>query len=452
MNQLSGSSGTSYCWSKYNLIFQSEKYGHLLYNALSNSFAEIDEVTLQELKSIREDPEHYDFRKNPGLFIQLWQTKVIVCDREEEDLLNIMALRQLFSQFDTSVLGLTIIPTTGCNFTCPYCYERFKRPMVMGEEVEEAIIDFIQRFGKIRYLNINWFGGEPLLAFDRIGHLTEKIQALNIPFQASMPTNGYLLGKEVVDRLDELKINKIQVTIDGNEDTHNTRRKHVENGDSYQVIMSNLRYLVDHWDGHLNLRVNIDSSNRNQFVETYHDLSQKFGQKKINVYPGIVNDSPSTNPDINCQFNREEEIGFYLELYQKHGIQVSSFYPDPNHFGCMATRRNGYIIGPEGELYNCFHDLGDADMVVGHLLGNQSWNLTLLSRYMVGVSPSTDPECVQCFYRPVCDGGCAQQRLRKKYGHENFDPCVRFKDRLPEVLECYYDLKNKKRDSTQERQ
>ena len=119
---------------------------------------------------------------------------------------------------------LTIALTRACNFNCVYCYEHDRKPIYMSDEVARDLIDFIKRFPALARLSITWYGGEPLLCFDRICSLTDKIKELDIAFTAMLVTNGYLLNEETSSKLTDLKIETVQVTVDGREPIHNKRR------------------------------------------------------------------------------------------------------------------------------------------------------------------------------------------------------------------------------------
>jgi uncharacterized protein len=431
-------------WSKYNFLFTSEKYGNLLYNSLTNTFAELDNGTYNELLKIKDNPNTYDLSSNPGLYLQLMQTKILFEDNEEEDIWNIMKLRRNQSNYSNQSLGLTIAPTRECNFNCSYCYEEFRKPIYMSDETEDKIIEFIKRFGKLARIHITWYGGEPLLDFNRIISLTAKIKNLEIPLSAGIVTNGYLLDENVIDKLEDLKINHMQITLDGSEATHNKRRPHIHSGDSFSKIVQNIERLIEKWDYKLSLRVNIDKTNIDEYAKVYELFSAKFKGKKAKVYPGIVADDHQ-HPDLRCSINRKEEVEFMVRQYKEYGIKDLDFYPRNEYSGCVATGSNGFVIGPEGELYKCWNDLGLENRVVGSIYPYKEWNLKLLSRYMVGVDPMSDEKCRECFYIPICGGGCPNQRLKKKYeGKEDLDYCVKFKGNLPELLEIHYEKKMNK--------
>lgn len=431
-------------WSKYNLLFHSARHGYLLYNALTNLFAELDAETYHEVEQIRQSPESYDFTKAPALYVQLLRAKVLVDPQEEASTLNTFKLKRIGGNFAETSLGLTIAPTLACNFNCTYCYESHRRPVFMNSATEAQLLEFIRRFKSIQALDVTWYGGEPLLGFESIVRLTEQMQALPLRFQAHLITNGYLLTDAVIAQLDALKIINIQMTLDGPSEVHNLRRP-LANGDpTYDVIRAHLSALLaSRWKGQLSLRVNVDANNQAQYAALYHDLRRDFpDDRRINIYPGIVTEAQVRNPDIHCQLTRKEETRFLLDVYRTYGITNADFYPRHN-WGCMATCRNGFVIGPEGEVYKCWHDVGDQQMVVGSIYADRAWNTNLLANYLMGTNPFDDPVCQSCFYLPICDGGCAHFRLLNAFYGGQFDTCVKFKDALPEFLEIHYELKQK---------
>ncbi len=432
-------------WSRYNRLFESEKYGHLIYNSLTNSFAELNPETYREIEKIRDNPRDYDYSNKPGLFLQLLQAKIMVGAEEEKDLINVRRLHFNYQQYSTDNLYLTVAPTTNCNFKCPYCYEQIEKGQNMSLEIEEALLTFIQRFQPLSRLNIFWYGGEPLLKFDTITRITEKILDWDLSYHASMVTNGYLLNDHVISELDNLKIKLIQVKIDGNEDTHNSRRRLKNGKGSYHQILENLDRLMDSWDGFLQVRVNVDGSNTEEFVDVYQQINDRYNNNnKIKVYPGIIDDINETNPEVSCQINREEEIKFYLQLYQQYGIRVHKFYPQQENVGCIASARNAFLIGPVGEVYKCWDDVGDEEKIIGNIENRKSWNNRLLSRYIIGADLYEDERCQDCFYLPVCDGGCSKKRVVNRYEGKKQDHCLVFKDHLEEMLEIYYGIKHQK--------
>src|SRR5215213_2187815 len=112
---------------------------------------------------------------------------------------------------DRSSFALTIVTSLGCNFDCPYCFEN-KPPAVLDAETERLLLDVLEaQLATIERFHVTWYGGEPLLAQDRIDRLSEafleRTSASGVAYTASIVTNGYLLTPEVARRLRTLQVN-----------------------------------------------------------------------------------------------------------------------------------------------------------------------------------------------------------------------------------------------------
>ena len=307
----------------------------------------------------------------------------------------------------------------------------------MDERVEEGLIAFLRQFHALKHLGIEWFGGEPTLRFDTIRRVSARIEQLGIPWSASLVTNGYLLGTEAIAQLAGLRIGQIQVTIDGTPEVHDARRPLAGGGPTYQRIIGNLDELLGRWEGELLLRVNVDRTNREEFFEIRAQLLERFRGRRVSIAPGIVVDEA---PHRSCSFDRDDACRFRVEAYRKHGISDQSFYPELRN-GCVATRKNGFVVGPTGEIYKCYVDIGIAERVVGSIFEGEPWNLGLLAKYMVGADLFEDPACRECFFLPLCDGGCANARLRSERLQQHVLTCVEYKEMLPEWLEIHYEIR-----------
>jgi uncharacterized protein len=427
-------------WSEYNVLFESSKHGSILYNGLTGAFVELDERALKEIEIIRAEPNDYDPTDHLLLYEKLRKGRILVLEEEQNDIIDSMILRRQQGNYDNTILRLTIIPTFSCNFGCTYCYQQHKRPVRMGDDTEEKLIDFVRSYDKVRDISISWYGGEPLLEFDRIVSLSANLEILNIPFKAGMVTNGYLLDSRVARKLNSLRIESLQVTIDGTSEIHDKRRVLVGGGKTYKRIIDNLKMLLDCWDGKLFIRVNTDMRNQQHFAHTHDELAQIFKGTETKIYAGILRDCPVNSPDHACELEAENEGNFFVDQYESHGLVDRMFFSETTYLGCQATQRNAFTIGPEGELYKCWSDIGNPEMVVGNISKKQ-WNLPLYTRYMVGVDPFTDPDCRTCVCISICGGGCSNRRLRKKYQGQDVSPCMGFKENFTKYLEIAYEVR-----------
>ncbi|MBO4373507.1 MAG: radical SAM protein [Lachnospiraceae bacterium] len=432
-------------WSHYSHLFESERNGWLLYNSASGFFMKIEDDAVDTVKKIQEDPEKYDFSNDPGLYLTLRRSGCIVEDTQDDDFYNIVKMRRLTGNYAVRTLLLTIAVTRSCNFSCSYCYEENRTGKPMSKEVEDKLMDFIDLHKREDQLYITWYGGEPLLAIDRIRSIDRRLKEKEKKYNAMIVTNGYLLKEDIIKDLNDLSINHMQITLDGNKKTHDSRRFQVNGEGSFDMIMNNLDALMaSDYKGTVNIRVNIDMRNKDEFRDVYNLINGRYPEdygKRISVYPGYV--KGDGHPDASCFFDSDLTGQFVAELARKDNINAMSLLPQKTAAGCTLTKRCAYVVGPEGELYKCWDDIGIPEMVIGRLDDLTGWNNSLIARGMVGASYLDSPVCRECFYFPVCDGGCHKIRLKNLMDGKNRDCCSYFRDHLDELLEIYYEQKKK---------
>jgi len=425
-------------WSKFSMMFKSSKGGFLLYNSGSGSLIHISDDTEWLIRKIKSNP-NMDFSNNPDLYFKLRLGGFLVEDSADNDLVRVLKMKRLTSNYTDTQLLLTIAPTRDCNFACEYCYEQNRAPSEMSDEAEDKLIQFINKYKFVRKINITWYGGEPLLALDKIKSLNEKIAAMGIDYESQIITNGYCLTADAIAVLKELKILNIQITVDGAKDTHDKRRYLKCGGATYDSILGNIdRLMCSGWNGRLNLRVNIDKHNSNEFAEVYKLFESKYPKifgNLINVYPGFV-----INPemvDCSSHFNSNDKGKFLTGLSRDFGINPLTVFPHMTMGGCTMTKKNAYVVGPDGELYKCWRDLGNNAEAVGSINGSTYRNTSLIAEGMVGASYLHNETCEKCTFFPVCDGGCTKIRLLNNRDKGTRDTCTYFKHNIHELLEIH---------------
>ena len=107
----------------------------------------------------------------------------------------------------------------------------------------------------------------------------------------------------------------------------------------------------------------------------------------------------------------------------------------------MRTKRNAYVIGPDGELYKCWDDVGRPELVIGNVESFIGWNMPLVAEGMIEGSYVEDDTCNKCFFFPICNGGCPKMMLLNKRDGGNRDYCSYFKKHIKEMLELHYEQK-----------
>lgn len=402
---------------------------------MSNSLAELKLEDYEMLENLRANNLPL---ADEELEKQLRQLKVIVDNDMDE--INKVKYINLLNRNENRRLILTINPTLACNFNCPYCFENEHSNIYMHDLVEEKIILFIKKHVGLKALDVTWFGGEPLLAFDRIVSMTKKMQNLGLNYKAGMITNGYLLTEKVISKLESLAISSIQITIDGMADLHNTRRCLKSGKPTFDKILQNIDLLQKvNPQIRLNVRVNVDKTNYADFLELYKFLKDKH-YPTLNVNLASVKDMTGCYK-CNHSYDMQEQAQIVKDLLQKYGLDFSMVFPRSERYECAIRNRNALVIGPEGELYKCWNDVGNKSKIIGNIDGKIT-NEALLLRYLVAADPFEDPKCQECFLLPVCGGGCPYSRIQNEYEGTNINTCLYIKDHLKDFLVTHAEYKN----------
>lgn len=161
-------------------------------------------------------------------------------DNELENMINV------FKDRDNSSLRLIILAHSDCNFRCKYCYEKFENCSIAGNVTN--IVEFARnkiQENNFKNLHVSWFGGEPLLGYQEILNISEKLMTLaneyELIYTSDMTTNGYLLNEERLKKLvHDCKVTAYQITIDGAKEGHDYQRVLKNGGGSYNKILDNL--------------------------------------------------------------------------------------------------------------------------------------------------------------------------------------------------------------------
>jgi len=175
----------------------------------------------------------------------------------------------------------------------------------------------------------------------------------------------------------------------------------------------------------------------------YNNLKERFNNPFFDVYPAFINDyteSCSTNCNV---LNKDAIANFYIDLHKNHQIELN-YYPILRNSGCGATRLNYFIIGPKGELYKCWNDLGNKSRIVGSISDDKILNENILFNYLVGPTMFEDEKCKSCEIFPICWGGCQWTRIENSISNRHFDLCTMRKNNMDKLLELHYEMKLKK--------
>ncbi len=359
--------------------------------------------------------------------IERFAKRGVIANFDERAMIDVMGRAACAHPGGTS---LTICPTMGCNFDCPYCFENHFAGK-MSAEVQDDIVGLAKRLldtcGE-QNLSVTWFGGEPLLACDVIESLSERLIALvderGGEYSAGIITNGYLFTQENIDMLVRYKVESAQVTIDGMGATHDATRRLAGGGPTFDRIISNLRNLKIPF--RVNIRHNVHEENRSEIDELQafiEKLSEESGNKMF-YYPAPVSGSGPAD-------ERGEQVGL---LCGSDASEVSirqearRFRTGRGHY-CGAHHLWFVGIDEKGNLQKCWESVDKPEHSFGIA---RDWdpadpfatakNPDNLSMYLNTACPAPDDECRECVWLPACAGGCPYRRIFT--GRQ----CVAYKD------------------------
>lgn len=426
--------------SKYNFIIEGENKKTLFYNARMGSLAAVELEKKQQYDAYIENQKEIE----DEFLSQLKYCGFLVEDGFDEKL--DIRMRLLSSRYDTSVLSLTITPTMVCNFRCVYCFENGHYGHgKMNMPVQDKIVKLVKKeIHHIEKLAITWYGGEPLLAMDVIESLTPRLKELcnehQTEYSASMVTNGYLLNADMCARLQNCHIEDVQITLDGDCNTHNKRRPLSDGSGSYERIISNLEEI--HGKIGISIRMNVDKMNKDSVQEVVHELKERNIYQDVFCYLGLVTSANGQCRNCTCMTS-EMYSKFNLEFMFHNEMPLQSFYPKPTGNYCGADYVLGYVIDSDGYVYKCWSDVGISErctMTLDDLLEQQNTNAdvfisdtqsqSVMNAYML-FDPTADNKCSECKYLPICMGGCPHSRL------ENNQICEQYRYNIDEFLQEY---------------
>ena len=290
--------------------------------------------------------------------------------------------------------------------------------MMNLETGKKALLYLAQNSGNRRNLEVDFFGGEPLMNFQTVKDLVEYGRSIEKEykkhFRFTITTNGVLLDDDKIKYINE-NMDNVVLSLDGRKTVNDAMRLTVSGEGSYDVILPNIKKMVQ-------ARGDKDYYVRGTFTSKNLDFGKdalnfhKEGFKKISIEPVVA-------PEEMDYAIKEEHLGRILQEYEdfsKEYIRLTHqdkdfmffhFMIDLNQGPCVVKRAVGCGAGseylavtPEGELYPCHQFVGEKEFLLGTLdTGVQ--NVELRDRFKVA-NVYNKEECRNCWARFYCSGGC----------------------------------------------
>lgn len=331
-----------------------------------------------------------------------------------------------FQDRETVVKALCLNIAHDCNLRCSYCfadegqYHGGKRGL-MSLEVGKAALDFLMdHSGNRRNLEVDFFGGEPLMNWEVVKNIVaygRELEKKNDKrFRFTLTTNGVLLNDEILEFANREMANLV-LSIDGRREVHDRMRPFPgRRGSSYDTIVpkflkaANSRNQQNYFVRGTFTRYNLDFS---KDVEELANL----GFQQISVEPVVAkpeDDYALREEDLPTLFEEYDQLAQLLLKRHREGRDFHFFHFDIDLTGgpCVAKRLSGcgsgceYLgVTPWGELYPCHQFVGNEKFILGDVF--HGVNRTDLVGEFKACNVYTKKECRNCFARYYCSGGCA---------------------------------------------
>ncbi len=329
-----------------------------------------------------------------------------------------------FKKRETVVKALCLHIAHDCNLACRYCFaeegEYHGRRALMSLETGKKALDFlVANSGNRVNLEVDFFGGEPLMNWQVVKELVAYGRSLEEPnrkkFRFTLTTNGVLLDDEVMEFVNR-EMSNVVLSIDGRKEVHDRMRPHRGGQGSYEEIVPKFKKLADSRN-QTNYYVRGTFTHYNlDFAEDVAHLAD-LGFEQISVEPvvaGPEDDYALREEDMYKLLAEYDRLAVELLERKKAGRPVNFFHfmIDLEGGPCVAKRLSGcgsgteYLaVTPWGDLYPCHQFVGNEDFLMGNV--EEGVKRTDIRDEFKCCNVYAKEKCKECFAKFYCSGGCA---------------------------------------------
>ena len=387
-------------------LYESESKENIIALML-DKYADRDDVTKEELELCFEDIE--ELKAQGKLF--------------SEDTFEPMA-GDLKKKSAGIIKALCMHIAHTCNLNCSYCFASQGKyhgdRAMMSFEVGKQAFDFlIANSGTRRNLEVDFFGGEPLMNFDVVKELVayarsiEKDHGKN--FRFTLTTNGVLIDDDVIDFANK-EMSNVVLSLDGRKEVHDRFRVDYNGKGSWEKIVPKFQKLVEARDGKNYYMRGTFTHHNPDFLEDIKEMLS-LGFKELSMEPVVcAADDPSalTDEDIAVVMKQYEDLAELMLKKHKEGDGFTFYHYmiDLKGGPCIYKRISGcgsgteyMAVTPWGDLYPCHQFVGEEKYKLGDV-----WNgvtNTEIQNEFAECNVYTREECRKCWARLYCSGGCA---------------------------------------------
>ena len=348
--------------------------------------------------------------------VELYNEKILFTDDEYEK----------FAKYTVTapVKAMCLHIAHDCNLRCEYCFASTgdfgKGRKLMTFETGKKAIDFLLEKSEDRQtLELDFFGGEPLMNFDVVKQIVEyarsKEAEYNKRFRFTITTNGMLLDDDKIDFINK-EMSNVVLSIDGRKEVNDRVRKRVDGTGCYDKILPKFKNLVakrgdkDYYVRGTFTKYNLDFSD-----DVFNLYNEGFDQ--ISVEPVVCEPEKPyalTEKELSAIFSEYERLSARILENEKKGGKKFNFFHfmiDLDQGPCAIKRLRGcgcgneYVaITPDGDIYPCHQFVGHEEYKMGNL-DEGTFNLEMKNEF-ANSHIYTKEECKKCWAKFYCSGGC----------------------------------------------
>ncbi len=311
-----------------------------------------------------------------------------------------------------------------CNLNCSYCFASQGKyhgdRAIMSFEVGKRALDFLmENSGTRTNLEVDFFGGEPLMNWDVVKQLVmyarsvEKERGKN--FRFTLTTNGMLIDDDVIDFANK-EMSNVVLSLDGRKEIHDRLRVDYAGNGSYDRIVPKFKKLVDSRGGKgYYMRGTFTHANPDFTNDVFHMADMGFTELSMEPVVCASGDPAElTKEDIEVVKEQYEILAKDMIRRRKDGKPITFYHYmlDLNDGPCIYKRISGcgsgteyMAVTPWGDLYPCHQFVGEEKYKLGNIWDGVTNNE--LREEFRSCNAYARPECADCWAKLYCSGGCA---------------------------------------------
>ncbi|MBQ8494840.1 MAG: thioether cross-link-forming SCIFF peptide maturase [Clostridia bacterium] len=324
----------------------------------------------------------------------------------------------------TVVKALCLHVAHTCNLTCNYCFAAQGKfhgdRALMSFEVGKRALDFlIENSGSRVNLEVDFFGGEPLMNWDVVKQLVaygrSREKECNKNFRFTLTTNGVLIDDDVIEFANK-EMHNVVLSLDGRPEIHDKLRRTVNNKGSYDLIVPKFQKLVQSRGGKgYYMRGTFTHDNVDFTNDIFHMADLGFDQ--LSMEPVVcAPDEPWALTEEDLPKVKEQYEILAKEMLRRDregkGFTFYHYMIDLTGGPCIYKRISGcgsgteyMAVTPWGDLYPCHQFVGDEKYLLGNVFDGVT-NTDLRDEFKL-CNAYARPDCKDCWARLYCSGGCA---------------------------------------------